>query len=662
MAWFINKFEELDLENNETAQKLLHRYIHVENPELENILEEKLYTLIQERQVYPFNETTPNHGYVDDIVVLGETLKNRETLSVQEKHFTQHCLVTGATGEGKTTMFRNVMSQLTAPFWAFDRKQDYRHMITELDQLLVLPWNQLKFNPLKPPENVDPNKWAQIFTEIFGHSTALLSGSKNYILTTVFDLYTDYELFYECSPPYPSLFELFVKMDEDKINFTRKTSNYRDTGLNRLKPFKMAAGKVFDCSQGYKIRDLMQRCVVFELEGLNRDLQRFLQEILFAYVYEYQLANTERGNGLELVIFVDEAKQLFSVYLEKQDASGIPEIDDLTARAREMGLGLIVADQEASKLTESIKANTGIKVLLRVGDSTQLDIISDSINLNELQRDFAYTLGTGQALVKYQGRPVTPVDLYNYEVGQVTESALKQALQSEWSNLEYSDRSNSNTYSGRSEPDKAGSDTGNKSSSEPETVDTVEIQLDSESGELFKHIAQRPFDFVTERYNELELSYYKGNKAKKDLLKKGLVEEKKVKKGKTRGTLFEVTDRGEEYLDDNDVELHRKGRGGIRHRYWQHKLKEKFEEQGWETQIEWNGADLYCAIPDTDLVVEVAMGKYKREISHVEKHLDNVDKVVVACRNKSVQEWVKGKLENRDGYSNVEIRQVSDLV
>jgi len=50
-----------------------------------------------------------------------------------------------------------------------------------------------------------------------------------------------------------------------------------------------------------------------------------------------------------------KAKQVFSIYKERQDAAGIPPIDDLTAKLREFGEGLIVGDQEASKLTNSIK-------------------------------------------------------------------------------------------------------------------------------------------------------------------------------------------------------------------------------------------------------------------------------------------------------------------
>jgi len=72
----------------------------------------------------------------------------------------------------------------------------------------------------------------------------------------------------------------------------------------------------------------------------------------------------------------------------------------LTARMREFGEGLVVGDQEASKLTDSIKANTYTKVLLPMGDRKQFDALAGSMNLSERQREFASELGVGEAVVQ----------------------------------------------------------------------------------------------------------------------------------------------------------------------------------------------------------------------------------------------------------------------
>jgi len=91
---------------------------------------------------------------------------------------------------------------------------------------------------------------------------------------------------------------------------------------------------------------------------------------------------------------------------------GIPEVDELTAKMREFGEGLVVGDQEASKLTDSIKANTFTKVLLPTGDRKQFEAVTGSMNLSERQMEFASELGVGEAVVQVgNGGPVRSVSI-----------------------------------------------------------------------------------------------------------------------------------------------------------------------------------------------------------------------------------------------------------
>jgi len=140
----------------------------------------------------------------------------------------------GQSGAGKATLLYNLLRQVTVPFWCFDLKQDYRHFIADDVDVLVIPWRQFKFNPLKPPAGTPPRRWAQVIAEIFGHATALLSGSKNYLLKQLLTLYDYYDLFTAVEPPYPSLFELQQLLAADNINYVRKTADYCDTVQNRL--------------------------------------------------------------------------------------------------------------------------------------------------------------------------------------------------------------------------------------------------------------------------------------------------------------------------------------------------------------------------------------------------------------------------------------------
>ncbi|WP_254767473.1 hypothetical protein [Salinilacihabitans rarus] len=535
------------------------------------------------------------------------------------------------------------MSQLEVPFWSFDLKQDYRHLIHEYDDLLVLPWSELKFNPLKPPEDVPLLRWAQVFAEIFGHATALLSGSKNYLLKHVVKLYKLYDLFNDRSPPYPSLHELELLIWDENINYVRKTSNYRDTVLNRLDAMNLVAGTVFDCSHGPALNTLLDRNIVFEFDGLSRDLQNFLMEILFASVYEYRLAQNQRDTGLEHVFFLDEGKQVFSVYKERQDAAGIPEIDQLTAKMREFGEGLVVADQEASKLTDSIKANTDTKVLLPTGDQKQFRAIADSMSLSDRQQAFAQRLEVGKAIVQVGNKDPVPVHLRNYSVQKtISDQELEEHQREAWQQLSHEPRE----IAPRLDYMLSGGRTGDRTRSES-SDDHGDEGVSRDADRLLKDVVEHPFKPLLDRYQQFP-SRYKGNKLKNELVDHGLVIERKVKGGDQR-KLLELTQHGREYVEDNlDFNPRFEGRGGIVHRYWQHRIKERFEEAGWTADLEGDDADVYVSMGNTDLAVEVAMGNKPRELEHVETHLENDIAVWIVCRTEIVKKGLRQRIAERD--------------
>jgi len=546
------------------------------------------------------------------------------------------------------------MDELEKPFWAFDLKQDYRHV----DDVLVLPWTELKFNPLKPPKEVPPRRWAQVFAEVFGHATSLLSGSKNYLIKKIVELYRLYNLFNRVSPPFPGLHELEILVKSEGINYVRKQSDYRDTVLNRLEAMNLVAGTVFDCSQGYSISELLRRDVVFEFDGLSRDVQNFLMEILFAYVYEYRLAQNQRGEGLNHVFFLDEGKRIFSVYKERQDASGIPEIDELTAKMREFGEGLIVADQEASKLTDSVKANTYTKALLPTAGRKQFQAMTEAMNLSERQAEFAQQLETGEAVVQVGSRDPVPVKLRNYPVEKnVSDRELEKRQRNNWENLSHEPRKTTESFDREMAPGRS-----NEVPTKEVPDDPTEVDLSNEADRLLKDVVENPFRPLTERYQKFSSSY-KGNQAKNELVDQGVVIERRVKNRADR-KLLQLTEKGRDYVEQNTgLDPVHEGRGGVIHRYWQKRIKEAFEEAGWHAFIEKFDADVYVNMGSQELVVEVTMENNPRELEHVEKHLDKEFTVWVACRSKEVREGLKQRMaENGLKTDSVVFRLFRDFL
>lgn len=632
-----------------------------ERPKFADRFARKIRERAVERLEYPFTEQVPENSYMDNVVYLGDTLKDGRPYTLKEDDLVQHMLTAGQPGVGKTNLKYVLVSDLRTPFWILDRKRDYRHLIQKMDDLLVLPWNRLKFNPLKPPTGVAPVRWAQVLAEIFGHATSLLSGSKNFLLKSVLELYNQYGLFDDSvSGPYPSVFELQQVIEEENINFVRKSSNYKETVLNRVEPMTLAAGSIFDCSEGYSIEELLDRRVVFELGGLNRDIQNFIQELLIAYVYEYHNAENIRNQGVQLVLIVDEAKQVFSVYKERSDAAGIPKIDDLTALMREFGVALVVSDQEPKKLTDSIKANTKTKVLLPIGDYEQFDDMASTMGLTSDMRRFTRDLGTGEAVMKFGSSDPVPIKIHYYDIEKsVDESDLKEHQEEKWDSLEYEERKPASFETGDTEKGKDGIDP--EQIAEQASTEPV-VDLSENAEVLLQSIVDEPFLKITERYDRFS-SYHKGNEARKELLEEDLVEESSVRKSDSRIKLLELTDRGRKFLESQGVELQRKGRGGVRHRYWQHEIRQFLEDAGWTGKVELFDVDVYGNDGKRELAVEVALSSGDRELEHLQHHSEKDFAVsVVACGSKDILRKLKQKAEENElDIDSVDFRVLQEL-
>jgi len=627
MAELFRLADQANLLDDEEVQKLLQAASASSSSQIRRRVKKALEVKAAHHQRYPFADTDTVQP-----LRLGST-RTGGYVGLTEQDVTKHVLVAGQSGAGKTTLFYNVMQQLAVPWWAFDLKQDYRHLSRNDSNVVVLPWQQLQFNPLEPPPNVRSKRWAQVITEIFGHATALLSGSKNYLLKHLVALYED------SGESWPTLQQLHTAVKEDSLNYARKSANYRDTVSNRLDGVLLSGDSVFSVSSGHVQPELLEKDVVFEFDGLGNDLQNFLMESLFGYVFEYRLANTQRNQGLQHVFFLDEGKRVFSVYKERQDASGIPTIDELTAKMREFGEGLVVADQEPSKLTESIKANTYVKMVLPMGDYNQFREVVDAMDLSQRQRDVAQDLGVGEAVVQVGNAAPAWVDLDYYEVEKsVSDEVLEQLQQQHWDSLDGL----------LTEPDTGDTPVGEEDDGVSQ-VDDSDTALDlSETEEmLLNDVVDRPFVSLSDRYEKAS-SWNKGHQAKQGLVEKGLVRERRIKTSGAKRKLLELTENGREVSSELGIDVGHEGRGGIVHRYWQSKVQEYLSGSGWNCEMEQDDADVVAEKAGVSVAFEIAMGSNEREVEHAEQRIaDGFDMIVVICRNKPVVEGLRDRIEDR---------------
>jgi len=566
-------------------------------------------------------------------------------IGLSREQVNEHLLLVGMTGSGKTTFFYNLMATAAdrdVPFMVFDFKNDYRHFVDDRE-LLVVNWRDFKFNPLAPPPGVQPGKWGEVLADTFAHATDLLIGSESYFLDRLrflYGLYDDAD-----TDRHPSLFEFRDLVAADEISTASPRFKYKERVQSRLSMMTGFSGEIFDCSRGYPIEALLDRNVAFELKEPNQYVTNFVVEALLTWIFYYRDAMGQR-QGLRHLIMFDEAKRVFDANRSRQPASGYPPIDDLVGKLREFGEGLVVADHEPSKLSDSLKANTYAKLWLTLGSGTDIQEMAQTFGLDPDQTEFTRTLEKGEAVLKLADQDPVPVLLPDYPVDKaMTEDEIRERMAPELATLDVHERVRPTRflkYLGIPDVEK---------DAEEETTDIGEV-----AEAVLASVNTDPFLSMSERYDAVDVDSKKGTAAKDELVTLGLVREVEVATGKPgrNPKLLELTAEGQTVLAERGYDVADTGRRGIEHRYWQHHLKEYYEDRGYEVEIEFavrnKHIDVYAAQNGEAIALEVARSP-EHEVANIEKCLaSGVDRIEVVYLDEAVKDRIESAVREEFGY------------
>jgi hypothetical protein len=162
---------------------------------------------------------------------------------------------------------------------------------------------------------------------------------------------------------------------------------------------------------------------------------------------------------------------------------------------------------------------------------------------------------------------------------------------------------------------------------------------------------RRPDLALTALYKDLGLSGYKGVKCKKELMRGGLADESPLPTNRRgpRKKLLQVTPKGREYLGRLGITQGRKGRGGVRHVYYQKKIKDWYEIHGWTAEVEAKVGDtsfdvLVVGKDGNRIGIEIALSE-QYEVVNARKALESgVERVLFVCETEELMVRLREKI------------------
>jgi len=651
-----HEVEKAELLNNQFIQKLLETYRALE-PLRENRVRRKqkqhiankIRAKVHQHTRFPFQKNESPTQPLESNILLG-TSYTGSTYYYNEKHLVQHLLIAASSGSGKTNTVYEILEDLSVPYWNFDLKHDYRHLIQDKPEIIVIPAEKIRFNPLKPPPLVDTNTWSKEFVKIFCDVTDLLSGSKNWMTPHVEQVYRNHDT--------PTLQDLYNRIQRQSPP-PGVERQYYDRVKSRLRSILTGKSReIFQHPDGFNYEKLLNHPVVFEIKELDRNAQNLITGGMLQWLYSHHRTKYPQDSQLRHAVIVDECKKIWNNQKEQQAAAPRSHSDKILEEIRGFGVGLIAADQEPLKLSKTLLTNTKTKILLATYDHDQLKEISDSLGLNQYQRLASQNLRTGDAIIQVGNQTPSAIAVHEYQLDKdVTDDQVLNHFRN------HPVLEDEQVLFQPQETDETTSESTSKSREQVEELEQGDTELSDNADLLLKQLADEPFKSITQHYDDHFDSRTAGVDAKNELLAKNYIEEQKAKLESGKRNLYNFTEKAVEQLEQRGTELEIDGKGGIVHKYWQHRIQDWFEKHGWTAKLETFDADVYANSGDTESIVEVAMGKNQREIEHIEKHLKkDFDHIITGCASKQIQNYLTEKLEDNSLDSDsVEVMGVQQL-
>ena len=334
---------------------------------------------------------------------------------LREDEFIKHILIVGMTGTGKTNLSFHILRELSKkgkPFLVFDWKRNYRNLkqLPEFKDLKIIRLgsedNSFRFNPLIPPPGTHPKHWMAILIDVIKHAFFVAHGVEYFFRKGIDHLYERYGI-YEGKKDFPTFADLEKLLQKE---FVRGREMLWMSSAKRVLAsltFSGLLGEVLNVKQQQSIEDLLSENVVIEMDNLATIEKIFFVEALLLWIYNFRKQEGKREKFKHAIV-IEEAHHILSQKKEWEFGEETI-IETIIRMIREFGESVIVIDQEPSKISNSILANTNTKICFTLGNGRDIKTIGSAMNLKLEEFRFIDKLKVGHAIVKIKERFDVPI-------------------------------------------------------------------------------------------------------------------------------------------------------------------------------------------------------------------------------------------------------------
>lgn len=355
-------------------------------------------------------------------------------VELTKKSLASHTFITGSTGAGKSNTVYQIIDKARKKDIKFlviePAKGEYKHIFGADKDVLVFGTNPsltplLKINPFSFPYGIHILEHLDRLVELFNVCWPMYAAMPAVLKSAVEKSYQDcgWDLVRSQNKYgemlYPSFVDVAYNIKEIIDNSEFDTDNkgaYKGSLLTRLESLTNGInGMIFTCDEILN-EDLFDKNVIVDLSRVgSSETKSLIMGILVLKLQEYRMTSNELNADFKHMTILEEAHNLLKRTSTEQSSESanllgksVEMLSNAIAEMRTYGEGFIIADQAPGLMDMSVIRNTNTKIIMRLPDQTDRELVGKAANLNEDQIKELAKLPCGVAAI-YQNEWVQPV-------------------------------------------------------------------------------------------------------------------------------------------------------------------------------------------------------------------------------------------------------------
>lgn len=577
-------------------------------------------------------------------------------LRLRSTDYSTHQIVCGPSGAGKTHLLTRQstrLAELGVAVWWFDTEDEMSPYVLanqagdpeDARTVLVVNYADFRVNPFQGPQGVDARTYVTKRTHLCREELYFRDGTTNLVRQTCYDLLSRHG---QCSLP-----GVFDHLMAQKYRTSSRTAGYWESAVSRFQEL-LGHSDTYNCQTSDSLAKLVDRSVVWRLQGASDDHVAFFIDTLLLFLITYRTLNPQPG--LRNLCVLDELTRVANVgRISRADISE-PFLHDVTRTVRKRGIGLLTATQTLSLVPQAITSNLSTVITFRPADGHNIRAVSASLGLDRDQAASMAELAPRRAVMRHPRYPQPLLlELPEARLPVVDKNAVDAAAQKTLDWLGQAPDVPRTAEQGQ-EPEAAGDA---HSITLPGGLRIAKRSIDYLVG-----IARNPFLPVTERDRVQGVSSHVGNQIRQQLqsLAEGLIRLHRAPTG-AKGrvyTLTEITQAGYRLLDSLEVRYEKpRGNGSYRHRFYQHLVHEWAVRQGYpariEDEVDGKRVDVSVVWDEHRVAVEILVEGIEKELRNFAKDVDRgFDQIVFCAVDSDTLDSLRERIESEFGHDVVE--------